>query len=117
MTSKVVAWQEHTWLDLATERRMWKQLIRAYQFDFDMLSPDAFFPHQDLPVVVVDEEGVEELEDFQHPIYATYVFGRTGQSLMCLPHEASVRITYPGHHSLFGMQAAAIVLSDWYHKL
>jgi hypothetical protein len=36
--------------------------------------------------VFVDEHGTCDLRTFQHPKAATYIFGRTGSSLMCPDH-------------------------------
>jgi hypothetical protein len=71
----------------------------------------------DHTIVFVDENGVTDLADFQHPENAAYVLGRAGISPYrayggTTPHE-SVRITTPaGLALLWPHQAIVLVLHD-----
>jgi len=117
--SKVVAFAESTWMDPKTDRRMWNQLGRAYGVTTSLW--DQWDPPDDAQsaVVLVDQRGATPLTEFEHPVEATYVFGRTGMNRMLqeIQHDHSVRIDTPHPISLFGISAAAIVLADREAKL
>lgn len=115
---KIVAFKEHGWFGgddgSITEWRLWDHLCRAYGVSLQLVDvwEDIHVPpNSDL--VVVDEEGVGLLEDLDRVSAddSIYVFGRTGLSLMGYPHNRSIRIATPNPICLFGVEAAAIVLS------
>lgn len=70
--------------------------------------------HSALTPVFVDEAATVELQDFQHPADALYVFGRAGYS----PFESigeghlSVKIMTPCPGCLWAHQACAFLLYD-----
>ncbi len=107
---RIVAHREAKWMDRRADSSQWDQLARAYEAELQLINDDDLYTTVDTTVVVVDEEGVTEIESFQHPDDATYIFGRTGMSVMNFPHDVSVRIDTPQPKSLFGVEAAAIVL-------
>ncbi len=115
----VAAFKEPTWMEGMTDFRLWRTVTRAYGAELKLLDPDdplIFAP--DEFVVVVDQQGKQDLEGFVHPANCVYVFGRTARNdLMEIPHGDSIVINYPGSVSLFGFQAAAIVLADRQRKL
>ena len=117
--SKVLAYKEPSWMDENTDRAHWKNITRAYNVELTLLDPkDKLSFADDDIVVIVDELGVVDIEDFEHPEDCIYVFGRTHMnSLIETPHDFSVRIAYEGKNCLFGSQAASIILEDRRRKL
>lgn len=117
--SRVLAYKEPTWMDENTDRTHWKNVTRAFNVGLILLDRDdeLVFEDDDI-VVVVDELGAVDIEDFDHPEDCVYVFGRTHMNnLIETPHDFSVRIDYEGKNCLFGSQAAAIILKDRSRKL
>lgn len=113
--STVIALREATWMDRNTDRRMWTDLCRAYGLSLQLIDSfaEAVYP-PGVPIVALDETGVEKLSEFTHPKDAVYVFGRTHVNTIqdMIPATHSLRIEYPVHPPcLFGVVAAAIVLS------
>lgn len=90
------------------------QDIKEYQFYEDIERDDSVY-------VFIDEEGEEDLEDFEHPENATYVFGRSGLSSMKVykqESDKSIKIKSPLNEGMFwGHQVACIVLYDRVKKL
>lgn len=117
--SKVLAYKEPSWMVENTDRAHWKNITRAFGVGLTLLDPKEKMQFDDDDIVViVDELGIEEIDDFEHPENCTYVFGRTHMnSLIETPHDFSVRIDYEGTNCLFGSQAAAIILKDRKDKL
>lgn len=113
----IVGFKEKNWFNPRTDFALWNQLCRAYNEEFSWYSD--WIPQPDSPIVVFDEDGDTKLKDFIHPPNATYVFGRTAQYrlqdiVLC---EYSVRIETPKQHSLFGVEAAAIMLAHkWLYQ-
>lgn len=106
---KIVAHREAKWMDSRADHTQWHQLTRAYGAELQLIDDDDLYDTIGT-VVVVDQEGVIEIEDFTHTDDATYIFGRTNMSLMAFTHDTSVRIDTPNSISLFSVEAAAIVL-------
>lgn len=122
------------------EARMWEAVGKSYSVDgvrfapvtgivpsygglvWDRLSEYARLEdalYEDLPRVIIDEQGEEMLVDFAHPPSCYYIFGKSGQSSLYLkrPQDCSVRFGVRAEvSSLWGHQAAAIVLHDRYSK-
>lgn len=112
-----------------TERDLWLYPLRDFQVDRWIMAPvsgirDQLLEEVDrltdtdfgLPRVFVDETGAVELQDFEHPDEAVYIFGKAGFS----PHPSmahngdhTVRIVTPERRGmLWPHQAAAVVLYD-----
>ena len=118
---KIIALRESGWLDRNADNGIWHLVCAAYGID----SKD-FFLFDDLidipnvisgTIVVMDEQGETNLNDFTHPEDATYIFGRTHvNDLIEIPHDHSVVIPYPGNGTLFGVTAAAITFADRLRK-
>jgi len=95
---------------------MFSQLARAYDADLQMIRSwnEAVIP-EGYEVILVEENGKQELETFIHPKNAVYVIGRAGLNIhTIIPHNCAkecVRIDTPKPVCLFGISAAAIVLS------
>lgn len=117
--SRVLAYKEPTWMDKNTDFRHWANVTRAFGVELTLLNPsDNMIFETDEIVVIVDEQGVCDIEDFVHPEDCVYVFGRTHMNkLIKTPHDFSVRIAYEGKNCLFGSQACAIILEDRRRKL
>ena len=106
-------------MDENTDRTHWKNITRAFGVELTLLNPkdEMEFDPRDI-VVIVDELGAVDIDDFEHPKDCVYVFGRTHMNkLIETPHDFSVRIDYEGKNCLFGSQAAAIILKDRKDKL
>ena len=117
--SKVLAYKEPSWMDENTDRTHWKNVTRAFGVGLTLLDRHDKLSFKDGDVVViVDELGAVDIDDFEHPEDCVYVFGRTHMNkLIETPHDFSVRIDYEGTNCLFGSQAAAIILKDRKDKL
>lgn len=117
--SRVLAYKEPSWMDENTDRTHWRNITRAYGLELTLLNPsDKMVFEDDDIVVIVDELGAVDIEDFDHPEDCVYVFGRTHMNnLIETPHNFSVRIAYEGKNCLFGSQACAIILEDRRRKL
>lgn len=117
--SSVVAYKEPSWMEETTDFRLWRTVTRAYGVELTLLDPDdpLVFAPDDF-IVIVDQQGKQDLEGFVHPTNCVYVFGRTHMNdLMDTPHDDSIVINYAGDVSLFGFQAAVAVLADRRRKL
>lgn len=117
--SRVLAYKEPSWMDENTDFRHWANITRAFGVELILLNPsdEMIFEDDDI-VVIVDEQGAVDIDDFNHPENCVYVFGRTHMNkLIENPHDFSVRIDYEGHNCLFGSQACAIILKDRSRKL
>jgi hypothetical protein len=95
---------------------MFYQLAKAYDAELQMIRNwDDAIISDGYKLVIVEEDGVQELETFIHPENAVYVVGRTGLDLHdYIPHNCEkecVRIDTPKPFALFGISAAAIILS------
>lgn len=110
---KLVAFYEDQWMPPGTDRAQYQCVALAFGASFQLVREwsEAEIP-EGADVVVVDEGGETESRAFRHPENAVYVFGRSGQSLMGIPHAASVRVETPLRKSLFGISAASIILRD-----
>lgn len=95
-----------------TNSRLFDQTTRAYGVDFHLAEDlELFVPTK--PLVVFDEHGSVDLEDFEHPNEAHYIFGRSGRDLRLLyPDETLIRVPTPNHIPMFGHVVVGIVLED-----
>lgn len=74
--------------------------------------------NRDLEIVFIDENGEQELDDFEHPENVMYVFGRASYAPMLnnLQYK-SVRIKTPaGKGRLWGHQAMTLILDNRFKK-
>ena len=116
--TKLVAYKEKTWLNPNAERQMWGHLARSYGLDWVLISDDSEVPTDQSSLIIIDEDGDESLEDFEHPLDAIYLIGKTHQKLTELfKNITSVRIDTPNKVCLFGISAASILLEDRRRKL
>lgn len=124
MTNKVliVAECDPGWFDANTDWRMWHHLARAFgaQLSFipqDMPLTAGVGALRDRRIVLVDEEGEYKHTEYEWPERVALVFGRSGRRLRPMfPREDSIRIETPAPVSLFGVEAAAIVLAHQYES-
>lgn len=114
---RIIAYRESNWLDLIADNGMWHLICKAYKAPYVMFDPDA----EDTPdidpgetVVIFDEQGETELEEFDHPADCVYVFGRShiNNLLAKIPHQHSVVIGHGSSGTMFGISAVAIMLED-----
>lgn len=78
---------------------------------------EAIKNNPDLEVVFVDEQGEDDLKDFNHPENVLYVFGRASYSPWKVIGGRSLKIDTPTENGrLWGHQAMGIVLHDRYSK-
>lgn len=117
----IIAFREKGWFDKRTDYRMWDHLCRAFGQEFQMVSEWSEATAKG-PIVVLEQTGDTNLEKFIHPSICTYVFGRTGLNNLSkqIPYATPVKIATENPISLFGVEAAAIVLYDralkWQHQ-
>jgi hypothetical protein len=106
----------------------WRFLVRGFDLDGIYMAPvmgcqrvievedimEAVEVNKNLVPVLVDECSPNQLQSFEHPQDALYIFGRTGMSFFGGWEGVSVSIEHP--HKLTSYlqpdQAAAIVLYD-----
>jgi len=80
-------------------------------------SVDHIIRHYDIPIVICDERGENNLVDFKHPADVMYLFSRTSKSLMGNYDYPTLKIPTPNNKgTLWGHQAASIILYDRYIK-
>lgn len=111
----IIALTEKGYYKEYTEQLMWYHLAKAFDQDFEIVQEvsDIAIP-KDSTVVIVDETGDTNLDDFEHPENAVYIFGRAGiqrlqERIYC---DHVIRIDTPNKICLFAEEAAAIVLYD-----
>ena len=119
--SRVIAYRETNWMDEVCDRGYWHLVGKAYETPVTMFNPDKGGTPVigDWEVVVImDERGETDLEDFEHPEDCVYVFGRTHANnlLENIRHDHSVVINYPGDNCVFGITAVGITLNDRLRK-
>lgn len=75
--------------------------------------------YKELPIILCDINGEQNLEEFKHPKDALYFFGRSSRSIVS-SHGAghqSLKIVTPNNKgTLWGHQAASIILYDRFLK-
>lgn len=116
------------WNTPIKEIDLWKYPLREFGVDHLAMTPisgikdrfvkeypdiDSIINTYDLPLIIVDERGEIDLENFTHPENALYLFGKASYSP--LHHGAiSLRINTPENKGmLWPHQAASIIL---YHR-
>ena len=111
---KLIAFYEDQWMPPGTDYQQWRHLGAAFGCNVQLVRDwtEAIIPdgHR---VIVADENG--ELVSGVDPIpnESVLVFGRSAQSIIGeIPHDESIRVTTPNATSLFGVCAAACILSD-----
>lgn len=120
MTVKLIAYYEHGWFDnQTTDRRLYDHLARCFEdTKLQMIERWDEADTEGKTVIILAQDGAEELKTFVHPAEACYVFGRSGQNdmLVAIPHDISVKITTPNPISMFGSTVAGMVLWDRWNK-
>jgi len=130
---KVAGLWELGWSAPLTEHDWWDMVMRDFEVDQHYMSPisgidrsdrltevaridDALEANPDLTKVFVDERSDVELQDFEHPENALYVFGKVSYSGFLVhkrERDLAVRInTNANLGLLWPHQAAALVLYD-----
>ena len=126
---KVAGCWEQGWNTPILEYDLWFFPLKEYGVDEFIMTPvsgidrkvteykdicDVIIDNEDLTIVYVDEEGEEELEDFDHPENALYICGKANFSPMKVMGNArSVRIQTTNHGGrLWPHQAMCLVLDD-----
>lgn len=112
---KLIAWYDDGWFDSdVTDWRMWDHLCRAYGVELQMIREwrEATIPEGSL-IYLIAEDGTVEMSDHAVDRKGIYVFGRTHLDLLLEvgDYEASIHIGTPHPVSLFGIVAAAMLLS------
>lgn len=117
------------WSAPITEADQWDMVMRSFGVETLNMVPisginkrwineyptmDALLADSDLTPVFVDENGEQELSEFEHPENALYVFGKATYSPFSnqAKQHLSVRIDCLKMGMLWPHQAAAIVLHD-----
>jgi hypothetical protein len=112
---KIIAFYEDHWMAPGTDFAQWDHLCRSFGAELQMIRnwSEAIIP-EGYPIIIADEEGTQESRVFDHPTDAVYVFGRSCQNLLvALPScDYTIRIDTPEPISMFGVNAAAIILRD-----
>lgn len=120
MSVKIIAHYEKKWFDDSrTDRRLYDHLTRCFiDTNLQMITEWSESDTEGKTVIILAQDGVEELATFVHPVNACYVFGRSGQNnmLVVIPHDFSVKITTPNPISMFGSTVAGMVLWDRWSK-
>lgn len=127
---KVLGCWEVGWNVPLTESDLWIMPLREFGVDELLMTPvsgiaykrvreypsvaEALGAHPNLTPVFVDEKGEVELEDFEHPEDAIYVFGKVSYSpyIQLGSGHKSVRIKTEAKGMLWPHQAMSIVLYD-----
>ena len=112
---KVIACRDHGWIDRKTDFQQWNHVCRAYGAFLELVEePQEGIIPEGHTVVVLEEQGTTNLEDFDHPKDAVYVFGRSGLNGIqeMIDYDASVKIKTVDDVCLFGISAVGIVLYD-----
>lgn len=119
--SGLIVFREGGWIDEKYDFQMWNHLARVYQVEFShddlIIDWDAALV-KGRTLVVLEETGEVELDDFTHPEDAVYVIGRSGlNNLIKMTNpEHSVVIRTPHKICLFGISAGSILLADRLRK-
>ena len=109
-------------MDDICDRGFWHLACKAYDVGLTMFQPNGKAVPEiadDEVVVLMDERGTVELEDFDHPDDCVYVFGRTHTNNLVetIRHDHAVFIDYEGDNCVFGITAVGITLEDRKRKL
>lgn len=113
MGAKIAALREAGWVDEITDKAQWDNMTRSFGAELQLVTDFADVIYEkDYSVVVMDETGETNLEDFIHPENAIYVFGRSTMNNLQrqIHHDHSVRIVTPEQKSMFGCSVACAVL-------
>lgn len=119
---------EQGWFDQDTEVNLWKFPLRDLGVDEFAMTPiletkdkkvkqfysvEQLVQHYSLPTIVCTEDGDIELEDFNHPENALYLFNRTSGGELPITPDYTLKIkTKLDKGLLWGHQAAAIILHN-----
>ena len=114
---KIIAFYEDHWMPPGTDKAQWDHLCRAYGAELQMVRDWSEADiHPDEHVILVDEEGTEELPHLMMG-KVVFVFGRSAQNLTTsIPDtewDAVYRIETPHAIPMFGISAASIVLDRY----
>jgi len=96
----------------------WRMLVDAFNVDTFWFLDDLTTTVNTSNLVIFDENGTIDLNDFTHPQDASYLFGSTGMRDIYSEYSNSipvVKISVPNlvtNQGMYGCQAAAIVLYD-----
>lgn len=134
---EVVGVWETGWNYPLMEASEWEMMLREFNIDQLNMTPvsgiaapwgnkpwlteyasveDAVTDKPGLTPVYVDENATVELQDFEHPADALYVFGRAGFAPAIPEGALSVKISTPCPGCLWAHEACAIVLYDRHRK-
>lgn len=129
MVVKVLSFWEQGWNTPIKEYDLWHFPVREFQIDEFIMIPISGIDGEvteykdfedvntsDVTIVWIDENGEDDLQDFEHPENAMYVFGRTSLAPMNIykkDGDKSVKITTLENKGLlWGHQAMVLVLYD-----
>jgi hypothetical protein len=87
----------------------WRMLVDAFNVDKFYFLDTSPVEVNLSNLVIFDENGTIDLNDFVHPVDASYLFGSTGMRDIYVDYPADIPVQNQG---MYGCQAAAIVLYD-----
>lgn len=131
MSIHCISFWEDAWLVRNSDRQQWNHVTGAYECTFKLYRDGNKFVWDDavhnptaLPVYLFDESGVDTLyppNAFQHPTNGIYVFGNTGMDITTVvpveSRDGVIKIVTPVVKSLWGCEAAAVVLAHRYKQV
>ena len=123
---RVVGLWEFGWFAPITEQNLWQFPLREFGVTEWIMCPETGLPGvvqaadvtdalDDRPAVFLDENGEFPLDEFDHPDDVTYVFGKSGRSVLSAmrPDDVSVRVSTPtGQGMMWAHQTLVVVLHD-----
>lgn len=132
---RVIGTWDIGWNSPIMEHRQWEYIMREFDVDEFIMSPKTGVESPrvtevsqitehlkevtDSTIVYVDEDGLIELPDFEHPKDVTYVFGKSGLSPWRAMGQPVPSVKIPTVNNIGGFwphQALAIILYDRFLK-
>lgn len=123
---------EQGWFDNESELNLWHYPLRDFGVDELAMTPafglnsnkvkefhsvEELVQHYGLPIIICTEHGSTDLENFEHPKDALYLFNRTSGGELPVNPDHTLRIkTKLNKGMLWGHQAASIILYDRFKK-
>ena len=128
----VAAIWESGWNTPIKELDLWHYPLRDFGVDDLAMTPvsgiftdrvkefhsvELMVEHYGLPIIICTEDGENDLDEFNHPEDALYLFNRTSGGNLPVKADYTLRIeTKLNKGMLWGHQAASIILYDRFKK-
>ena len=123
---RIVGLWELGWFAPITEQALWQFPLREFDISEWMMIPETGLPGiqqvkdvqdalDERPAVFLDEKGDVPLAEFSHPDDVTYVFGKSGRSVLpeMRPGDISVKVETPTSQGMmWAHQTLVVVLHD-----